>query len=106
MQIETGKVIYRYTIRNKRLYIHEGVVNECGVRKFVNFWDGYPHARCPRVEELEVVRSNGPTLWLAERDDGKARRLFVQFEEDKLVGLREQIRVKEEIVEMLKGELA
>lgn len=99
--MQHGKILYRYTIKNCKLFIHEGVVNDTGFRKLVNFKDGSPTQRCPRVEDLGKIRSVGQSLWLAERDDKKAMALFIAYETKKIEELNKQIDRKLDIIAML-----
>jgi hypothetical protein len=46
----------------------------------------------------------GHSIWLFERDDEKARRMFIDFEERRIVELEETLRKKREVVEQLKSQ--
>ena len=104
MIIKFGDKIYKYTVRNGKLFIHEGVVTEYRGRKFVYFEDSSPRTRCPKDEEIGMIRSNGPSLWLLEKNDELARRLFIEFEEKGLSELKKLIERKNELLNMLKTE--
>lgn len=98
-----GTKLYRYTVRNGKFFIHEGVVNDNGIRMVVNFADGSFRQRCPRVEDIGIIRNTGPSLWLTDRDDELARQIFLDFEEAKLKQLYKQVETKIDIIKMLKG---
>ena len=102
MTIEPGMKLYRYTVRNGKFYIHEGTVNDNGIRKVVNFTDCASKHRCPRIEDIGVVRNAGPSLWLIDRDDELAKQIFLDYEEYKLAQLRRLIDKKIEIIRMLR----
>ena len=105
MDIPIGKVLYRYTVKNQKLYIHEGVVDNYGLRTCVNFRDSTPAVRCPRAEDIGVIRTVGHSLWLEKRDDKFAIRKFIAFEERKIAELEKQLSWKCGVVEMLNSEL-
>lgn len=100
--MQNGKVLYRYTLKDGKFFIHEGVVNWTGFRPLVNFRDGSPTQRCPRDEDLGKIKSVGRSLWLEERDDDKARAMFVEYELGKIEQLKDQIDKKYKTVEMLR----
>jgi hypothetical protein len=47
----------------------------------------------------------GHSIWLLERDDDKARRMFIEFEERRIAELEETLRKKREVVSQLKQSL-
>ena len=106
MEIPIGTVLYRYNIKNKKLYIHEGIVDNYGLRTCVNFRDGRNSVRTPREEDLGVIRTVGHSLWLQERDDELAIRKFISFEEDKIAELEKRVKAKRELVATLQSELS
>ena len=102
MNIPIGTVLYRYTVKNKKLYIHEGVVDNYGLRTCVNFRDGCTSVRCPRAEDIGVIRTVGHSLWLEKRDDELARHKFIAYEEQKIAELEKRLAWKREVIDMLK----
>lgn len=98
----TGVLVYKYTVRNGKLFVHEGEVRTVGIHQNVYFKDNYQRTRCPKREEFGVILSNGPSLWLGERDDKLAKQLFIEFEEAGLAKLQEQINIKSELIRKLK----
>lgn len=105
MDIPICTRLYRYTVKNNKLYIHEGIVDNYGLRTCVNFRDGTPTVRCPRAEDIGVIRTFGHSLWLKERDDKFAIRRFIAFEEKKIDELEKQLAWKRGMIEMLNSEL-
>lgn len=105
MSIEPGVKLYRYTIRNGKFICHEGVVVEVDERRRVIFSDGVTSARCPRDNDIGVVRHIGPSLWLYEKDDERAKQIYLDYENRRLVSLRRQIGKHAEIMNMLKSEM-
>lgn len=101
--MQNGKILYRYTVKNGKFFIHEGVVNHTGFRPLVNFKDGGPALRCPREEDLGKIKSVWRSLWMEERDDDKARAMFIDYELDKIVELEFIIERKKENIRMLRA---
>lgn len=101
--MEHGKILYRYTVKGDKFFIHEGVVNHTGFRPLVNFKDGGAALRCPREEDLGKIKSVGRSLWLEERNDDKARAMFIEYELDKIVELESKIKHKKETIRMLRN---
>ena len=105
MSIEPGDILYRYNVRHDRLIRYTGTVTNLNGRRVVIFKDSVSTVRCPREQDIGIIRSDGgfgPTLWMDSRDDELAREIFLEYEEDRLSKLRKQIAEKEKIVSMLK----
>ena len=98
----TGELVYKYVLRKGKLFVHEGEISIVGRMQNVYFKDRTPRVRCPKRDEFGVVQSDGPSLWLGERDDELAKQLFIEFEEAGLAKLQEQIRIKSELIKALK----
>ena len=102
---EVGTTLYRYTIKYNKFYVHEGVVNQCINRKIVVFPDGgFKHSsvRCPRPEDIGVIRSVGLILWLTERNDDLARHIFIEHEKKQINRMCRLIDEKQKIINLLK----
>lgn len=107
MSFEVGTKLYRYTIKNNKFHIHEGIVNQCVNRKVVVFPSGgfnHSSVRCPRETDIGAIRHIGLTLWLDKRDDELAKKIFVDYEEQQIRKLEKQLADKREIVKMMRGE--
>jgi hypothetical protein len=97
-----GEIVYKYTLRNEKLNIHEGEIILDYCRKYVNFKCDSSRVRCPKENEFGVVHTNGPTVWMTKRDDDLVKRLFIEFEERKIAELQAQINTKTKLIKMLK----
>lgn len=104
MTNETVDTVYKYTIRNGKFFCHEGKVIGDGRCKYAHFRSIGMKLRCPKETEFGVVLTSGPSVWLTERDDRRAKELFVEFELQKISELYQQINTKFEILEMLQEE--
>ena len=102
MNIKIGTILYRYTVRNGKLVVREGTVNQFGLRTCVNFKDGSAPVRCPGIEDIGVMRTVGHSIWLTDRDDELARKMFIDFEEGRIADLQGSIDRKREVVKKLK----
>jgi hypothetical protein len=104
MSFEVGTHLYRYTVKNNKFYVHEGIVNQCIDRKVVVFPDGGFHhgsVKCPRPEDIGVVRNNGFFIWLTERNDKLAKQRFINYEIYQIHRMDKLIDEKVKIVKML-----
>lgn len=106
MDYVNNENVFKYTVRNGKLFVHEGNVVANGGHKLVCFKHEGSRVRCPKSDEFGIVQANGPSLWMAERDDKLAASLFIEFEEQKLEELHKQINIKTELIRMLKRGLA
>lgn len=102
MEEYVGKTVYRYNIKNGKFYIHEGVVTKRGRFKEVYFKDENYRARCPGRNQFGMVLTSKTTVWLLERNDELAKRIFIEYEEQKLNELQEQLNKKLELIKTLK----
>lgn len=100
--IKVGTTLYRYTVKNGKLVAREGIVRTFGLRTCVVFLDGSAPVRCPRDEDIGVMRHVGHSIWLIDRDDGRARQMFIEFEEGRIADLQRQIDKKQAVVDGLK----
>ncbi|MBQ1189666.1 MAG: hypothetical protein IIX57_04560 [Lachnospiraceae bacterium] len=105
MLIEPGVKLYRYTIRNGKFKCQDGVVDEVNGRMRVIFDGGASSARCPKDNDIGIVRHVGPSLWLCEKDDELAKQIYLDYEKHRLISLRRQIGKHAEIMNMLKSEM-
>lgn len=107
MTLKPYTLLYKYTINRGKLHVREGVTNKIGDRMVVNFKDSADEnlkaANCPRIEDIGVIRSVGPTLWLYDRDDELAKQKFIEFENQKIELLLKQIDKKLRIIKCLEG---
>lgn len=95
------EILYFYTIKNGKLFVHEGTVKSMyDTRKRVCFSDRSSPRRYPN--QFNVIDTTGPNIWLTERNDEAVKRIFIEYEEQKLAELEEQIERKKQIIKMLK----
>lgn len=100
---EIGKIVYQYTLKSGAFHIHEGIIIEDVCRKKVYFKDKGVKTRLP--EEFGVLQSCGQTLWLTERNDEYAKRVFIENLERRISDLYKQIKTTKKQIEILKSEL-
>lgn len=102
---EAGTTLYLYTIRTGEMRVHKAtVVNGTGV------YQRYPRVKfetkqgkgwCPMRKEVGIIQTGGPSLWLTERDDTKAKQMLREYEEGKLFELEKQVAKKRALIKML-----
>lgn len=104
MAFEVGDTLVLYVARNNTLHIHEGVVsfNKHYYRNFVIFTDGRAHERVPNRDRIGKIQGGGPRLWLTERNDNLARKMFLDYETNKLEALERQVKRKKQLIEVLR----
>lgn len=98
-----GEKLYHYSIRFGKFTVKEGVVKEPE-----KYW-GYPHVDfqgerrlAPRRDKIGVLRQGGPSLWLFERDDELAKKIFIEYEEKCIKKLQQDIDKRRELIEVIK----
>ena len=105
MNFKVGDHLYLYTARNCKFHVYEGTVTEAKrryINRVVKFSNKTGFEFCPTERQIGHVLGGGPRLWLLERDDALARRLFLEYEEDKLLELEKQLARKRELIRVLK----
>lgn len=108
MIFEPGTKLYLYGTRNGTFTVHEGIVVEGRYGNYpryhrVAFETRLAKAYLPKPDEVGVVQTCGPRLWLTERDDLKAKELFLEHERKKLAGLEKQVEKKRALIKMLES---
>lgn len=58
--------------------------------------------RLPNGSEIGSIQPGGPRLWLTERDDALAKKLFLEYELKKLEELKQAMTKKEELIKVLR----
>lgn len=104
MTIELGSKVYYYTLdRNAKIHVHECEVQLHG-KHMVVLIDEY-RAKLLKAIDFDIVQANRSVrVWLRERNDELAKKLFLEYEEESLAELQEQIKKKSEKIKTLKGE--
>ena len=103
MNGKIDQTVYQYTLRNGGLFVHDGTIIEDDDHKYVYFKDKKIKARCPSEEEFGVICTKGSSLWLTERNDELAKRIFIEYELQCVVDLQKQIDRKLELIKALKN---
>lgn len=109
MYCEVGTVLYLYTIRSGEFRVHKGKVikgkygNKYAVYHKVHFETRAAKEFCPKVNEIGVIQTGGPRLWLTERDDKKAAEMFIEFEKNKLAELEAKVDKKKALIKTLES---
>lgn len=104
MSKNVGEKIYMYTMMNGKFFVHEGEVIQCRYNsraKRVRFNDESSDKRYPNEIDIGIV-CGGRSLWLEDRDDELAKRLFIEHEETCIAEFEELIRRKLANIKMLK----
>lgn len=108
MDYKIGDRLYLYTARNGKFNIYEGevVVSKRGYysKCQVDFKNRRTREWCPRGDQIGHVLGGGPRIWLLERDDALAKRMFLEYELGKLAELEKAIAKKKELIEVLREE--
>ena len=100
--MESGKVVYRYSYRNGKLFVHEGTVTWDMGRPLVYFNDGSETQRCPADSQFGKVRRVGHSLWMTERNDDLARSMYAEYELNKIEKLKVEIDRRYRNVDILR----
>lgn len=102
-----GDTLYLYTIRTGEMKVHKGTVrlnNRTWWRSlYVTFESKTNNEVCPPVESIGAIQTSGPRLWLSERDDEKARGLFIEYELGKLAKLEADVEKKKALIKVLES---
>lgn len=98
-----GTKLYHYTIRNGKFTVKEGIVRESNKKwsyPYVEF--DYGRQVAPRMYKIGELRTGGPSLWLLERDDELAKKMFLEYEEECLRKLEEDVEKRRRLIESIK----
>ena len=92
---------YIYSIKNGKLRVHEGFVFAEPFRERVQFRGKNKKTLCSKTPG-EVYSGS---VWFLERDDQKALKLFIEFEEKLVFQLQERVQNHLSTISQLKGAL-
>ena len=95
--------VYLYSRYTGKTEVHQGYLrpfNRYGARFTYERYGKDAYLQCPF--ESGVVRHG--VVWLPERDDQKAKELFIQREKDAIAELQEKIKRREQNIKMLEEE--
>lgn len=104
--LEVGSKLYLYTARDGRFTCHEGVVitgrhYHYPSTRYVKFDDGHSKEFIPKEHEIGKLMGARSRLWLTERDDEFARKLFLDCERVKLEELERHVTRKKNLIKVL-----
>lgn len=103
MTINVGSLLCKYLIVDGKLVVREGIVEEhAGRCKMVNFGPDIEAEKIPRYKDLGRVWKGGETLWLAERNDELAKELFIDYWEDRISELKQEIDEANAVIKLIK----
>ena len=101
--IALGQVLCKYYFKDNEMRVAEGILESRGNKKWVIFGcDEVPDERFPGYRNIERVWANGEVLWLAERDDDLAKRLFTRYYVEIIKDLQKQIDDAGDQIEMIR----
>lgn len=105
---------YLYSMWNDRFTVYEGRIEgtiviavdplteeERVIRDYARFRSTDPRAKSYQCSVYEGVVFN-KTVWLSERNDQKAKEIFLQYEESKIKELEDLIESHKKFIEVLK----
>lgn len=104
MSINLGEKLYKYNLKCGKLFVHEGevIISKTYKRMGIYFNDTRTMERVPK--ELGVVLTGKiSSLWLNERDDELAKRIFIEYEERKIAEIKELLDKRIKSLESLKA---
>ena len=105
MRPEIGTTLYYYTIRKGDFTVHKGAVvtDRRGWYRKVAFETRSDKLVCPDIYEIGVIQTGGPSIWMFERDDDKAKKMFLEYELGKLALLEDQLAKKKALIKTLES---
>lgn len=100
MPYATKTKLYHYVVRDKQLFVSEGVVKKYGSKLIVRFDDNGHWVMCPDEYDIGIIE-HGTSLWLENRDDRIAKDLFLMYCREHLRELQKQIDSEIKFIEYL-----
>lgn len=90
---EDGQMMYKYYIEENQLKVIDGVLEtRSRNKKWVAFGsDDIPDEPFPGYRNIERVWKGGEILWLADRDDDMAKKLFTAYHVEVIKDMQKQI---------------
>lgn len=102
--IPIGHVICKYYIEDDQLKVIEGIlVNRAGKKWVVFGSKTMPDERFPGYRNIERVWNGGEILWLGDRDDELAKKLFTDYHVGIIKELQHQIDDIGDKIAMIRG---
>ena len=103
MVINEGSIICRYTLTDAGMNVEEGIIDGTGQHMYADFGTGKAPVKFPGYRNIDRVWKDGKTLWLTERNDEEAKRLFTQHYVGLITELQRQIDEAAELVKVIRG---
>ena len=91
--------VYLYSINTGKLVVNEGFVQPSIYKDRVRFLGKKKSILCP-AESGKVFNAS---VWLPKRDDAKARKLLIDYEENLIFELRNRVQTHLSKIHVLKG---
>lgn len=102
--IPFGHTLCKYYIEDNQLKVVEGVLENRSGRKFIAFGSKeVPDESFPGYRNIERVWKGGEVLWLTERDDTLAKRLFTEYYVETIKDLQKQIDEAGDKISMIRS---
>ena len=90
--IALGQLLYKYYIEDDQLKVVEGVLDTRAGKKWIVYGNkDVPDERFPGYKNIDRVWVNGKLLYLTERDDALAKKLFTEYYVNAIKDLQKQI---------------
>lgn len=102
MVIGDREFVYKYTLQEGEVAVLEGEVSECAGRKYVQFEGRGAPVKCPLGRDFNRVWADGKTLWMTDRMDEEARKIFVAYGVGRVLELRRDIDELENMIAFVK----
>lgn len=91
MFIGDCEFVYKYTLCKGEIVVQEGEVSECGPHRYVQFAGRGEPVKCPRKKDFNRVWSDGKTLWMTDRNNEEAKKIFVAYGVGRILELQKEI---------------
>ena len=102
--ITVGSVMCKYYIEDDQLKVVEGVLVTRAGKKWVEFGSKtVPDEKFPGHRNVERVWLGGKILWLPERDDALAKKLFTEYYVNIIKDLQKQIDEVGDTITMIRA---
>lgn len=103
---EVGTTLYLYGIRSGKFTVRKGTVVDDNKQRLkfyrrVQFTDKPGKEWCPEISEIGKLQYG--RIWMTERDDKKARDMFLEHEVWTLRELEDKIAYKKSLITMLES---
>lgn len=102
--IKEGHILCKYYIEDNQFKVIEGVLETRGSKKWIRFDSKtVPDEHFPGYKNVGRVWKGGEILWMTERDDAEAKRLFTAYHVEVIKDLQKQIDEVGDRISMIRG---